>query len=234
MGQYYQLVNLCKKQSMSPVAGMFRGGGRVCFSKYTSGSKLAEQLHNLGVKPMLALALIAMSPDDDSPNPLWGSWAGDRVVLIGDYSDDVPHFLTEAEGIELQARGQNLYGQSYGEMAADSGAWFKAEERLQEVVPSHVRHVFVNTDKDEFIDPFVFGSHQGFADFYQEGSGVMKALYSCLFYSTGSGGGDIPAFREGRWAGNRLKVVPLSEAYSAEYKDVSHEVNRFLLAHEDE
>ncbi len=123
MGQYYKLVNLDKKQSMSPHAGMFRNGTQLSFSKYTSGASMSDQLYSVGVKPFLALALILVD-SDEVLNPLWGSWAGDRVVLIGDYSDDLPEFLTEAEVSELQFHGGNLYRQSYGEMAADSAAWF--------------------------------------------------------------------------------------------------------------
>ncbi|KAL0037137.1 hypothetical protein WJX79_002067 [Trebouxia sp. C0005] len=103
MGQYYTLVNLDKKQSMDPHAGMFRNGTQLSLSKYTSSATLAAQLCSLGVKPLLALALISVDSDEDSPNPLWGSWAGDRVVLIGDYSDDFPEFLTEAETRQPEA-----------------------------------------------------------------------------------------------------------------------------------
>ena len=233
MGQYYMLVNLDKKQSMCPLAGMFRGAGQVSFSKFTSGAKLCEQLCNLGVKPFLALALLSIDADDN-PNCLWGSWVGDRVVLIGDYSDDLPEFLTQTERDELRLRGGTLYAQNYGEVAADSGAWLKAEEELLYVAPACERLVFVNSDKNEFLDPFTFGNYDGFPSFFQDQHGVMKALFSCLFYSTSSGGGDRPAFKQGRWAGNRLKLVRLSEAYSVECRDVSHEVRKLLLAHADE
>ncbi len=231
MGQYYMLVNLDKKQSMDPHAGMFQRGTQISFSKYTSGAKMADHLCNVGVKPLLALALISVNSIKDSPNPLWGSWAGDRVVLIGDYSDDLPEFLTEAEVSELQFRGGNLYKQSYGEMAADSAAWFRGEDRLEDFV-GPACHVFVNTDKKEFIDPYTFGHHEGFEQYFQDQQGVMRGLFSCLFYSTGSGGGDISAFKQGRWAGDRLRLVKLAEAYDDDYKDVSHEVRKLVAKYE--
>lgn len=230
MGQYYMLVNLDKKQSMDPHAGMFRNGTQLSFSKYTSGAKMADQLYSLGVKPLLALALISVDSDEKYSNPLWGSWAGDRVVLIGDYSDDLPEFLTEAEVSEMQLRGGNLYKQSYGEMAADAAAWFREEDRLGDIVGSaYCRHVFVNTDKKEFIDPYTFGHHEHFQQYIQDQQGVMRGLFSCLFYSTGSGGGDISAFKKGRWAGDRLKLVKLAEAYDGDYKDISHEVRKLIV-----
>ncbi len=233
MGQYYKLVNLDKKQSLSPHAGMFRNGTQLSFSKYTCGAKMSEQLYSVGVKPFLALALISVESDEESANPLWGSWAGDRVVLIGDYSDDLPEFLTEAEVNELQFRDDNLYTQSYGEMAADSTAWFSEEDRLGDIVPAYRRHVFVNTDKQEFIDPYTFGHHRGFQQYFQNPEGVMRGLFSCLFYSTGSGGGDISAFKKGRWAGDRLRLVKLEGAYDGDYKDVSHEVRKLVAKYEE-
>lgn len=233
MGQYYMLVNLDKKQSMSPHAGMFRNGTQLSFSEYTCGAKMADQLYSVGVKPFLALALISVDSDQDSPNPLWGSWAGDRVVLIDDYSDDLPGFLTEAEVSDLQFRGGNLGEQTYGEMAADSAAWLSEEDRLEDIVPAYRRHVFVNIDKKEFIDPYTFGHHRGFQQYFQSQEGVMRGLFSCLFYSTGSGGGDISAFKKGRWAGDRLRLVKLEEAYDGDYKDVSHEVRKLVAKYED-
>ena len=73
------LVNLDKKQSMDPHAGMFQNGTQLSLLRYTSSAAMAAQLCNLGVKPLLALALISVDFDEDTPNVLWGSWAGDRV-----------------------------------------------------------------------------------------------------------------------------------------------------------
>jgi hypothetical protein len=78
-------------------------------------AKLVEQLANLGLKPCLALTLIDMTATANNPNPLWGSWSGDRVVLIGDYSDDLPDFLTDEEQTELQEQSCNLYSLARGE-----------------------------------------------------------------------------------------------------------------------
>ena len=69
-----------------------------------AGQKLGEQLYNLGRKPFLALALLATADPSEMP-PLWGSWAGNRVVQIGDYSDDTPDFLNEEEVATIKECG---------------------------------------------------------------------------------------------------------------------------------
>lgn len=89
MGQYFILVNLDKKEYVSPwdIGGV---------------AKLCEWCGNpqAGVIPFL----LAQGPDDGVlgsyerylkekrlgeklPHPEWGRWAGDRIVLIGDYED---------------------------------------------------------------------------------------------------------------------------------------------------
>ena len=42
---------------------------------------------------------------ENQPTP-WGSWAGDRCVLIGDYSDDIPPFVTAEEKSEIEKFGE--------------------------------------------------------------------------------------------------------------------------------
>jgi len=89
MGQYFILVNLDKKEYVSPwdIGGV---------------AKLCEWCGNpqAGVIPFL----LAQGPDDGvlggyrrylkeketgekQPHPAWGRWAKDRIVLVGDYDD---------------------------------------------------------------------------------------------------------------------------------------------------
>jgi hypothetical protein len=57
----------------------------------------------------------------------------------------------------------------------------------------------------------------------------LRALFSCLFYSTGGGGGDIEKLNQGRWAGNRVEIRNKEDVASEkEWKDVSKEVNDLL------
>ena len=84
MGQYWIPVNLDKKEFIHP-------------HDLGAGLKLWEQLAN---HPGTAAALIllqAAMPDprgggDLNPNDVVGRWAGDRVVLVGDYGEkgDIP------------------------------------------------------------------------------------------------------------------------------------------------
>jgi hypothetical protein len=79
MGQYYKIVNLDKKQYIRPRA-------------FDDGAKLLE-FGMSGGGTMCALALLLASGngrgggDHKSCSPAIGSWAGDRIVVAGDYAD---------------------------------------------------------------------------------------------------------------------------------------------------
>lgn len=75
MGQYYVTVNLDKQEY---------------FTGDVAGAKLWEIAHNLPTAQALA-ALLANSNgrgggDLMTPHPLIGHWAGDRIVIAGDYA----------------------------------------------------------------------------------------------------------------------------------------------------
>ena len=196
---------------------------------FFSGQKLCEQLANLGLKPFLALALVDMTKAANNPNLLWGSWSGDRVVLIGDYSDDSPDFLTEDEKVELKIKSTTLpklVGDEFENIMKDSSKWFKNNEMLGDLF-NDPQHVIVNLDKREYLDPEQFRDDTSVDKFCLEKDGVMKGLYGCLFYSTGRGGGDIEELRIGRWAGDRLSIVE-KKTLSGLYQDVSDEVQSFV------
>ena len=92
MGQYYKIVNIKKKQYISPYI-------------FGDGSKLMEfSMSANGVLSALA-ALLADGNgrgggDLNSENDIVGSWAGDNIVIAGDYGD-AGKFVKEPE--------QNLY-----------------------------------------------------------------------------------------------------------------------------
>ncbi|KAJ3277462.1 hypothetical protein HDU76_010355, partial [Blyttiomyces sp. JEL0837] len=205
MGQYYMLINVDKKEALPAIGGF---GNTFFFDAFTSGMKMVEQMFNLGTKPMLALSLVTTSTDNPPKNKLWGSWSGDRIVLIGDYSDDCPSFITDAEAWEMEALnpGLNLYGfasESYRSL--DHREFFQHNEELVGLFShddgSKAKHVVVNLDTREYLDPVAFDDEPCVDQFSMSEGGVMKGLYSCLFYSTGSGGGDVEGFHKGRWAG---------------------------------
>jgi len=79
MGQYYYVVNLDKKQFLHP-------------HKFDEGLKLMEfGCSSEGTLTALALLLADGNGrgggDAQSSDPLIGSWAGDRIVVAGDYAD---------------------------------------------------------------------------------------------------------------------------------------------------
>jgi len=79
MGQYYSIVNLDKKQFIDPRA-------------FGHGVKLLEFACSQGGTNTALACLLANSNgrgggDLDSENPIVGSWAGDRIVIAGDYAE---------------------------------------------------------------------------------------------------------------------------------------------------
>jgi len=80
MGQYYRIVNLDKKQYIKP-------------HDFNDGAKLMEFALS-GDGTMAALAVLLADGngrgggDMHSQDALVGSWAGDRVVITGDYADN--------------------------------------------------------------------------------------------------------------------------------------------------
>jgi hypothetical protein len=92
MGQYYKIVNIKKKQYISP-------------HTFGDGSKLMEfSMSANGVLAGLAILLADGNGrgggDLHSENDIVGSWAGDNIVVAGDYAN-AGKFVKEPE--------QNLY-----------------------------------------------------------------------------------------------------------------------------
>ena len=80
MGQYYKIVNIKKKQYITP-------------HTFGDGSKLMEfSMSANGVLAGLAILLADGNGrgggDLNSDNDIVGSWAGDNIVVTGDYADD--------------------------------------------------------------------------------------------------------------------------------------------------
>ena len=92
MGQYYKIVNIKKKQYITP-------------HTFGDGAKLMEfSMSASGVLAGLAILLADGNGrgggDLHSENDIVGSWAGDNIVVAGDYAD-AGKFVKEPE--------QNLY-----------------------------------------------------------------------------------------------------------------------------
>lgn len=80
MGQYYVIANLDKQQFIHP-------------HKFGDGLKLVE-FAGSGAGVMSALAMLLATSngrgggDVQSKNPVVGSWRGNRIAVVGDYTKD--------------------------------------------------------------------------------------------------------------------------------------------------
>lgn len=98
MGQYYLVVNLDKKQYLHP-------------HRFGDGLKLRE-FGQSGFGTMYALASLLADGngrgggDIPSEDPLIGSWAGDRIVIAGDYADPGKFGLKSDLALYEEARTQ--------------------------------------------------------------------------------------------------------------------------------
>ncbi|KAF9358725.1 hypothetical protein BGX26_001064 [Mortierella sp. AD094] len=246
MGQYYNLINISKRQQLPHL----HLRGYFDFNQFCCGAKMRDQLRLLGKKPFLALALTEIDPDPLKPKNLFdpiGTWAGDRIVFIGDYNEGVPPFLTEAEGEELQAtivtypdqeevekpRLYEFASSHYSDLTESD--FFKENSVAQALIQnfpkgSQTHQLVMNLDKKEYLDPTKFKQSAKFVDqFSMMPSGVMQGLLSLIFYSNGSGGGDVYDLKEGRWAGQHITIRDKDKVQDLEsWRDISEEVVEIL------
>lgn len=104
MGQYYYPVNLDKREYIHP-------------HKFGDGLKLLE----FGCSTdgtMTALAILLADGNNRgggdlrSDNPIIGSWAGDRIVIAGDYADP-GKFMPKTTTEELQRVANKCFSEGY-------------------------------------------------------------------------------------------------------------------------
>ncbi len=93
MGQYYYVINIDKKQYLYP-------------HKLGDGLKLMEfGMSSYGTMTALAVLLADGNGrgggDLHSEDPIIGSWAGDRIVIAGDYADP-GNFMENVSESELR------------------------------------------------------------------------------------------------------------------------------------
>ena len=88
MGQYYKIVNIKKKQYISPY--IFGDGSKLMEFSMSANGVLA------GLAILLADGNGRGGGDLHSENDIVGSWAGDNIVVAGDYAD-AGKFVKEPE-----------------------------------------------------------------------------------------------------------------------------------------
>lgn len=109
MGQYYKIVNLDKKQYLHP-------------HNFGDGLKLME-FGSSGGGTMLGLAILLSDGngrgggDLHSSKDLTGSWAGDRIVIVGDYADYDESYGVKSELKNTDGTPASLYDVAEKEFA---------------------------------------------------------------------------------------------------------------------
>ena len=131
MGQYYYVSNLDKQEFLHP-------------HKLGDGLKLLE----FGCSAdgtMTALALLLADGngrgggDHPSDSPLIGSWAGDRIVIAGDYADPL-RWIENTSKLDREAVAKEHFSEGYQDADqvnlhhwADDH-WIDISERIREVM----------------------------------------------------------------------------------------------------
>lgn len=135
MGQYHMIANVDKKQFLNP-------------HRFGSGIKLLE-FGSDGRSAMTGLAILLTTSNNRgggdlrSDHPIIGTWAGDRVIIAGDYADP-GLFMDDAERAKYPE--QNVYALtteddwtdvSYPVIEAMMDDPYLAEDLARAIGPSH-------------------------------------------------------------------------------------------------
>jgi hypothetical protein len=93
MGQYYKIVNVKKKQYITPHT--FGDGAKLMEFSMSANGVLA------GLAILLADGNGRGGGDLHSENPIVGSWAGDNIVIAGDYADNGNFLPADKQDVNL-------------------------------------------------------------------------------------------------------------------------------------
>ena len=91
MGQYHEVYNLDKQERIHP-------------HRIDNGLKLFEQVGHIGSTSTALFALLANSNarggGDFPDHPMIGRWAGDRILIQGDYAEPSDQAYTDPDNLE--------------------------------------------------------------------------------------------------------------------------------------
>lgn len=143
MGQYHVLVNFDKKEYVHPHA-------------LGNGLKLAEQFYSkYGMKDALFILMASKSNGrgggDLNDGTVVGRWAGDRVALVGDYTEASDH--PKIAGVE------KIYENCGGESRGGQNGWVSITPKVAKYLESALEIRFSGTgwkdtvEKGEKVDP---------------------------------------------------------------------------------
>ena len=102
MGQYYRIVNIDKKEFLHP-------------HKFGDGLKIWEfGFADYGTMAGLTFLLASghgSGINETESSELIGSWAGDRIVILGDYSEEFPEVSEEMYSDEKEDTYKDISNQ---------------------------------------------------------------------------------------------------------------------------
>lgn len=204
MGQYWQLINIDKRQTFGHW-GKFQ-------------EILWNQLHDTLI-PYLAIPTTPLDPSVIEGADLIGSWAGDRLICVGDYVDsgDYPKRMFTREELQ-EATETNLYSlacETYkevpeAELLHDPIAF--AHDKIW-VLRNLSKQVYVHVDAFETAPEHISGPA------VKRGRSLADVLLSQIGWSGETERGD---FGCGKWAGHRFDIQTFDTVEGDEaWKDVS-------------
>lgn len=209
MGQYWTILNLDKRERLE-------------------GGKLGEDLFSNAYGDLFTWLFISLRKD--AVNPTW-SWAGDRIIYLGDYADDCPEgLLTEDEEKELNHPDYTGLYDFAAQRYKNASHWdVRKLPRPPWVLRNLTRHEYVHSDAVEIVNA---GPDDRCVP------GIMEALMIRLCWSSDGSlsmryearwPGIRPLYR-GFWAGNRFDIIADSDFdVKAGWKNVSAAVRREMF-----
>ena len=129
MGQYYLIANLSKRQFIYP-------------HRFGDGLKLLE-FGDSSSGTMCGLAVLLSNGngqgggDLDAEDPIIGSWAGDRIVVAGDYGDP-GRWIADVPEEEKARIARKVFTEGYQE-ASRVNLYFVARETYEDVSDQVIR-----------------------------------------------------------------------------------------------
>lgn len=225
MGQYYTVVNLDKRESISPYV-------------HNSGSKALEQAYApMGIIATLYHLLLETA---DIKGNYRGAWASDRLAVVGDYAqlDDLPPEF-EADKIYTYA---SLGDREVGDLPPDTDLTkiyanidkkIKVDTELADLDAAAAGTVWglYNYDRQEYVLPQPLGDSPSPHAQIQthELGGIKNALHALLTIGSGRGGGDYaPDNVVGSWAAESVVVRPITPDLVTNAQDITPLVQNSL------
>jgi len=217
MGQYHEMFAALPDGSVEMIDHYAFG----------AGAKLGEQCYP-DSPYIAAIGLLAAD-----------RWREARLIVVGDYAADVPApegmpaecptwYGSEAGPVNITELGIGLVGEAAGWSFNDGhGIGWKGIDpnpRLEEFRAGWMampgEDVLVAIDRGEFIRPEKFGSPRAGLVMPLAGA-AWAAAVGMLAISDGFGGGDLHLEPAGRWAGSRLRALPVAEVEASGATDVT-------------